>query len=1261
MKSYLIIVFLILLKICFSFIIKKNKILIYDKNFIWRKSKKKKEISCNRIKLVQNEINKDCIDINTKKIDDNNYEGKSEKFINAIKEEDYNYLYLYHIYKKVKIIKKEKYIYNPTKYESVRSYIKRELNECLDVNTSSYIFKISEFYSKNILDVSVYVNEITNILSFFTFNSSYNLQSNENKNIDYKDIKDKNYNNEDFLEMNNSSIKGNSNNQNKLDICNDSIKEINNNINSTGKKEINIYDHLGDVLNNDKNISNQLIGKYKNKFYNNETSNLYNEKINNLQENFNEEENIFKKLNESQSKTKITKLINRDEKYKSFCFYFFRLVDSISGLFCCLGKRRKREELYNFLQNLKLIDKVKNYNINDICFSSDFMIYIIRLTKYKDMNFICSLKKLKVYKLEEIKKIFLNCLHDNLLDINYLKYLEYEFIKKEQQKKQSENKIILNVEEFDKNLENKNIKNINYDSLNEMEKEYNNLLKKYSKEKVIKDNLYYNENDLKNIINDILNKNVFIKKKKKKKNNKVEKHHIFAVNIYEIEKERLCEILKKYNIKTDNINNLLNKMNNLLNSYCININIQLKLVNNNIELDNKKDNEKSIKINNSVLEDKDNKQNNEKYIKINNSLLEDKDNNSKKKEEEEKNEKEQILTTKTIDLSDVSLSGIKDYILYKKNEEKNLKNVTDERKSESESKSEGESEDEYIFKYFDIYPKQDSLIFEFNKSFLNEHEFLTHNNNINNQELKEETLVNLEEIKQTNYNFKYDNQNIDNKLDKNIDENINENFDENISENFDENTNENINENFDENTNENINEYFDENIDKNINENFDENTDKKIDENINENIDENFDKNINENFVENINENFVENTNENFVENTNENFDENINEKFDKNIDENFDKNIDENINENFVENTNENFDENINEIFDENTDKNIDENINENFDENINEIFDENIDKNIDENINENFDENINEKFDKNIDENINENFVENLNELNKCDDEDLDKYCENTKKKKKINKNDSEIEKLKLYIYHKKEKKYRYNFENVFADSFEKKMKILLFILKNENMKKVIVCVDEKERELIKMKCKIEKLEYDDILSTSKNVKHYINKEKSYKNSCFIFMNEIYNTLELRKIVGNLSERNDNNEICFYHFADNIQKAAVFKKLFYSITQNEDNYLFYLKSKNNNKVNKKDLINSKNNANNKKINDHTYTSYNKKKKKLSKSEEKWISFRRRTLKKIDEMKKKAELIKKKKAEKRDMKIKKIVAKLKSKERKLK
>ncbi|CRH01053.1 conserved Plasmodium protein, unknown function [Plasmodium relictum] len=1191
MKSYLFVVFLILLKVCFCFIIKKNKIKVYKKHFIGGNSKRKKGIYCNRINLVKNEVNKGCVDENIKKNEENNYEEKSKKFLNAIKENDYNDLYLYHIFKKVKIIKKEKYIYNPTKYESIRSYIKRELKDCLDINTSSYIFKISEFYSKSIIDVSVYVNEIISILSFFTFNSTYNLQYNENKNISLNNANDNNYNNDDSLKDNNSYIKGNSRNQNKMENFNDSTKDIykkeaNDDSNNTIKNEINLHEELGNDESENKNFSNQSIEKSKNIFSNNGASNLYDEeKIKNLQENFNEEdENIFKKLNEAQSKTRINKLINRDEKYKSFCFYFFRLVDSISGLFCCLGKRRKREEIYSFLQNLKLIEKVKNYNINDISFSSDFMIYIIRLTKYKDINFICSLKKLKTYKLEEIKKIFLNCLHDNILDISYLKNLEYEFIKKEQKKKEFANKIILNTEEFYKNLNNKNSKNISYDKLNELEENYNNLLNKYSKEKAMKTNLYYNENDLKNIITDILSKNVFIKKKKN--NNKSKKGNLFSINIYEIEKERLYEILEKYNVKVNNINSLLNKMNNLLESYDININIQLKL-------------------NNNTIQEQNDKHDNRDYSKINNDVQEDKDNNLKQKENE-KYRKEELLTSEVVDFSDISLSKIKDYVSYKKKEIENMKNATEKKENENEN-------EEFILKYFDVTSKQDSLVFEFNKSFLNEQESLTKNYNFNYEKLNQEILVGSEETKEINNNFSYNCQDVENLLDKNINENSVESFDENLVKNSDENSVDN----------------FD-----NLVKNFDENLVENFDENSVENFDENLVKNSDENSVDNFDDNLVKNSDENLVEN--------------------FDDNLVKNSDENLVEN------------FDDRSVKNFDENSVDNFDENLVKNVDDNLVKNSNENSVENFDENLVENFYENLVDNSDENLDMNLHGLNKDDDEDLDKSCKNGKKSKsKINKGNSEIEKLKLYFNRKEEKTCKYNFENIFADSFEKKMEILLFILKNESKKKVIVCIDEEERNLVKIKCKIEKLEYDHMLSASKNVKHFLNKEKSYNNSCFIYMNEIENTLELRKIVSNLSEKNDNNEISFYHFADNIQKAAVFKKLFYSITNNEDNYLFYLKAKDNKKkkVDNKVLFSNKNSVNNKKTKDDIYFPYNKriKKKKLSKSEEKWISFRRRTLKKIDEMKKKAELIKKKKAEKRDMKIKKIVAKLKSKKRILK
>ncbi|ETW62825.1 hypothetical protein PFMC_01345 [Plasmodium falciparum CAMP/Malaysia] len=291
--------------------------------------------------------------------------------------------------------------------------------------------------------------------------------------------------------------------------------------------------------------------------------------------------------------------------------------------------------------------------------------------------------------------------------------------------------------------------------------------------------------------------------------------------------------------------------------------------------------------------------------------------------------------------------------------------------------------------------------------------------------------------------------------------------------------------------------------------------------------------------------------------------------------------------------------------------------------------------------------------------------------------------------RKKEKIKEN-KEIEKLKSWFDNIDNKKYKYNFENIYYKTLEEKMEALLYILKNEKTKKkVIVCSADEEKKLIKMKCQIENVEYDYMLNNLKNIKHFINKENNYHEACFIFMKEIENTLELRKICTNLSEQdnmnnkeNKNNKdhknnqndknimnrdnMTFYHFSENVPKSIVYKKLFYSITNNEDSYLFYLKSKNKN-VKKEDdrKKGAKGNTKYPKSNgsnNNIFVPYHKriKKKKLTKNEEKWLDFRRRTLKKIDEMKKKAELLKKKKAQKRDNKIKKIVAKLKAKNKKI-
>lgn len=568
MKYQLFIALIVLLNVCFSYLIKKKNIIInnndnfYICNFVKdKKGRRKYNNNYNKKTLngIKSIVNSGCVNQDVMRNVDEAYEGKKnliegndlqKKFLQASKEDDYNYLYFYHIYKKMKLIKREKYIYNPTKYESVRSYIKRELKDCLDVNTSAYIFKLSEFYSKNVLEVSVYVNEIINILSFFTFNSEHNLKYNEkeeNQNTT-NDILDynKKYVSDDMDDNAIHSTQNNSlNNQNKADTLvydTTTIKDSNNNNDDDDENYNYVSDNIEDEhIHTDDNKDhsdiypdNKILLEDDKKKISNEKNFYDQEKINSIiektkeqnncnEQNLNDDDNIFKKYNENQSKMKFSKLINKDEKYKSFCFYFIRLVDSISGLFCTIAKRKKREEILNFLKNLKIMQNIKNYNINNLHFDTNFMIYIIRLTKYKDMNFLCSLKKLKEYKTEDIKKIFLNCLYDNLLDLYYLKNLQDDFIKRENEKKKKKNALTSQVFSNSFHTINKNgtddntyvTTNIKYENLRKIEEQYNDLLKQYSHEKIIKNNeIIYNENDLKNIIIQIFNKDIFKNKKK---------------------------------------------------------------------------------------------------------------------------------------------------------------------------------------------------------------------------------------------------------------------------------------------------------------------------------------------------------------------------------------------------------------------------------------------------------------------------------------------------------------------------------------------------------------------------------------------------------------------------------------------------------------------------------------------------------------------------------------------------------------------------
>ncbi|KJP88944.1 hypothetical protein AK88_01438 [Plasmodium fragile] len=381
-----------------------------------------------------------------------------KKFLNAQKEDDYYHLYLHHIYKKVKLIKKQKYLYNPSKYESVRSYIKRELKECLDMNTAAYLFKATEYYAKGVLDVSVYVSEVIHLLSFFTFNDKCNLDGEEGG-------------------------------DGGVGVHSDSVGV------DSGVVGVRGGGHGADEqVGVDEQMEQILKGGGKND------------------------------TNEKSGKTKMNKLIEKDEKYKSFCLYFTRLVDSVSGLFCCIGKRSKREEIITYLKTSNLTDNWQNYNTEDLNLDTNFMIYIIRLIKYKDPNYLCSLKRLKEYTVEQVKEIFLNCMRDGLLDLDYLIILQSEFLARENTRGQMATPI------FAPSSEGSGVSGeetqIKHEHLRKLEQNYEALLKKYTSKQKEQKRGELSDDQLKNVINEILEKNAFLvkgksdklaKKKKKKK------------------------------------------------------------------------------------------------------------------------------------------------------------------------------------------------------------------------------------------------------------------------------------------------------------------------------------------------------------------------------------------------------------------------------------------------------------------------------------------------------------------------------------------------------------------------------------------------------------------------------------------------------------------------------------------------------------------------------------------------------------------------
>ncbi|GAB67464.1 hypothetical protein PCYB_114840 [Plasmodium cynomolgi strain B] len=398
------------------------------------------------------------------------HQPKRKKFLNAKKEDDYYHLYLHHIYKKVKLIKKQKYLYNPTKYESVRSYIKRELKECLDVNTAAYLFKATEYYAKGVLDVSVYVSEVVNLLSFFTFNDKCNLESDEGG-VGSSGVGV------------GGGVVGGGAGSSVVDSSGVGVVG-----GGAGSSGVGVRSGAGDVAGEQAGVDDEA-------------------------------EQILK----GNAKTKLSKLMHKDEKYKSFCLYFTRLVDSVSGLFCCIGKRSKREEILTYLKRSNLTDMWHNYTSDDLKLDTNFMIYIIRLIRYKDANYLCSLRRLKEYTTEEVKKIFLNCMRDGLLDLDYLLILQSDFLARKMCKGEMATRIFAPSNEDGGVCGGET--QIKHEHLRKIEQNYEALLKMYTSKQKEEKKGKLSEDQLKSIINEILDRNVFLckgdsdkqaKKKKKK-------------------------------------------------------------------------------------------------------------------------------------------------------------------------------------------------------------------------------------------------------------------------------------------------------------------------------------------------------------------------------------------------------------------------------------------------------------------------------------------------------------------------------------------------------------------------------------------------------------------------------------------------------------------------------------------------------------------------------------------------------------------------
>ncbi|KMZ85760.1 hypothetical protein PVBG_01270 [Plasmodium vivax Brazil I] len=999
---------------------------------------------------------------------------KRRKFLNAKKEDDYYHLYLHHICKKVKIIKKQRYLYSPTKYESVRSYIKRELKECLDMNTAAYLFKATEYYAKGVLDVSVYVSEVVHLLSFFTFNGKCNLEGDEG---------------------------------------------------GSGGVGVGVGGG-GDAAEEQAGGDDAA-------------------------------EQILKggETNGTSGKTKMSKLLQKDERYKSFCLHFTRLVDAVSGLFCCIGKRSKREEIASYLKRSSLTDQWHNYSPDDLHLDTNFMIYIIRLTKYKDANYLCSLKRLRGYAEGEVKEIFLNCMRDGLLDLDYLTILQSAFLARESCRGDVVPRLFApsNVSGGSGGSGVGSGSGAGGGGETQIKQEH---LRKIEQRQKEEKRGKLSEDQLKSIISELLGRNVFLAKgdsdklaKKKKKKKKKKKW-------LPMEEERLQEVIKKRcgggTLGPENCANVVRRMNRLLDSHDVDVAIRLRprgeggLAQEEAQGGAQRDTQGDAPKTSDATEDGVTVRD----IRSSRDIRNRGDVRSDGEGEERADEK--------VDLSDFSLSNLKKYITYRKalQERKNAEGDTAKERGIGEASGEkggganpgGLSQlDQDVLKYFDVTPRQDSVLFEFNDFILE----------------KELSSARLPQGGQP----------VLGALPGGGEEEV----------------------------------------------------------------------------VGELGEEFGEEAGEDVGE---------------------------------------------------------------------VAELVDEEAVEEVDDEVVEEMAEEVDEEDSEEIGEESGEDVGDDSGEAALGTDWTGAEPPPRGKKAKINRDGKGAAEKLRMHLRTRGSTKSRHQFENIFPRDFEEKMELLMVILKEEgkNKKKVIVCADEEERDIIRMKCTVEGVEYEEIVGGIKNIKRYMKKGGNFQSACFVLMGELASTLELRKVCGGLSERaaggggersggepgkdksgrsdtrddrgvepgkdksgrsdtqddrggepgrgdtlDDRGDVTIYHFAEHAPKALALKKLFHSIVNEEDNVTLYMKSRKRGGERTREATRAtrerKSNPRGTTNHSDVFVPYQKRvrKKKLSKSEEKWLAFRRRTLKKIDEMKQKAHLIKMRKMKKRDQRVQRVVTKLKA------